>query len=64
MSKEPLRTKARSVTAYWAVHELNMEGAEAGRKLNPTQSAVSRAVRHGEDIVNETGLSIEGLRNA
>ena len=50
--------KAKSVAAYWAVKELGMAGAEVGKELSLTQSAVSRAVRRGEEIVRELGLSI------
>jgi hypothetical protein len=54
--KEPERVKARSVAAYWAVQELGLAGTEVGKELNLTQSAVSRSVRRGEEIVKELGL--------
>jgi REP-associated tyrosine transposase len=56
--------KARSVAAYWAVKELGMVGTEVGNELSLTQSAVSRAVRRGEEIVKELGLSIVDDGNA
>ena len=62
--KEPERVKARSVVAYWAVKELGMAGTEVGNELSLTQSAVSRAVRRGEEIVKELGLSILDEGNA
>lgn len=62
--KEPDRVRAKSVAAYWAVRELGMAGTEVGRELNLTQSAVSRAVRRGEEIVRELGISIVDGRNA
>ena len=49
--------KAKSVAAYWAVKELGMAGTEVGVEASLTQSAVSRAVRRGEEIVREFGLS-------
>lgn len=51
--KEPERVKAKSVAARWAVREAGMSETEAGKKLSLTQSAVSRAVRRGEDIVSQ-----------
>ena len=62
--KEPERVKAKSVAAYWAVKELGMAGTEVGNELSLTQSAVSRAVRRGEEIVRELGLSIVDGGNA
>lgn len=62
--KEPEREKATSVAAYWAVKELGMAGTEVGNALSLTQSAVSRAVRRGEEIVRELGLSIVDDGNA
>jgi putative transposase len=62
--KEPERVKAKSVVAYWAVRELSMPGTEVGKELGLTQSAISRAVRRGEGIVRETGISIVDDRNA
>ena len=62
--KEPLRVKAKSVAAYWAVKELGMAGTAVGKELGLTQSAVSRAVRRGEGIVRELGISIIKDRNA
>lgn len=62
--KEPKRVKARSVAAYWAVRELCMAGIEVGEELGLTQSAVSRAVQRGEDIVRELGISLIGDGNA
>lgn len=62
--KEPERVRARSVAAYWAVKELGLGGTEVGNELNLTQSAVSRAVRRGEEIVKELGLSFVDEGNA
>ncbi|MDY0040170.1 MAG: hypothetical protein RBS57_07635 [Desulforhabdus sp.] len=54
--KERKRVNAKSIAAYWAVRELGMAGTEVGRQLGLTQSAVSRSVRRGEDIVKELGI--------
>ena len=62
--KQPERVQARSVTAYWAVRTLSIEGTIVGRKLGLSQSGVSRAVRRGEKLVQDLDLSIEQTRNA
>lgn len=62
--KEPERVRAKSVAAYWAVKELGLVGTEVGSALNLTQSAVSRAVRRGEEIVKKLGLSLVDEGNA
>jgi hypothetical protein len=62
--KEPERVKAKSVAAYWAVRQLGMPGTEVGEELGLTQSALSRAVRRGEGIVRELGISLMENRNA
>ncbi|MBF0552802.1 MAG: transposase [Deltaproteobacteria bacterium] len=62
--KEPERVRAKSVAAYWAVKELGLAGTEVGNELCLTQSAVSRAVRRGEEIARELGLSIFENGNA
>ena len=59
-SKEPTRVRARSVAAYWAVKHLQMQGTEVGRCLSLTQSAVSRAVRRGEQIADEMEITLIG----
>ena len=59
-SKEPKRVRARSVAAYWAVKHLRMQGTEVGRSLSLTQSAVSRAVRRGEQIADEMVITLFG----
>jgi chromosomal replication initiation ATPase DnaA len=57
-SKEPARVKARSVAAYWAVKHSKMKGTEVGRRLSLIQSAVNRAVRRGEQIVDEMAMTL------
>lgn len=61
--KRPEHVKARSVLAYWAVHEIGMSATEVGLKLGLSQSATSRAVQRGRGLAEEPGLSLE-VRNA
>jgi len=56
--KQPLRVKARSVLCYWAVKELEMSGADVARKLNISNSAVSRSVERGEKIATDMKLKL------
>ena len=62
--KESERVRAKSIAACWAVRELGPTGTQAGNHLNLTQSAVGRAVRRGEEIVKELGLSLVNEGNA
>ena len=62
--KEPERVKAKSVAAYRAVKEPGMAGTAVGNELRLTQSAVTRAVLRGEEIVRELRLSIVDEGNA
>ena len=62
--KHPHRVKARSVLAYWAVHELGMSVTEVGLKLGLSQSAASRAVQRGRGIAEDSGLNLEIAKNA
>jgi putative transposase len=57
-SNQPLRVKARSLVCFWAVRELGMSGTKVGKFLKLTQSAVSRAVRRGEKLVEELNLTL------
>ncbi|MBC8419165.1 MAG: hypothetical protein H8E10_11270 [Desulfobacterales bacterium] len=62
--KQPHRVKARSVLAYWAVHELGMSVTDAGLKLGLSQSASSRAVQRGRGIAEASGVNLEITKNA
>lgn len=62
--KHPHRVKARSVLAYWAVHELGMSVTDVGLKLGLSQSAASRAVQRGRGIAEDSGLNLEIAKNA
>jgi len=50
--------------AYWAVRELGIPGSEVGKRLGLSQSAISRAVQRGEQLVSEHRLSLINDRNA
>ena len=62
--KQPERVTARSVLAYWAVRELGISGTNVGKRLHLSQSAVSRAVQRGEQLVSEHRLSLYDTRSA
>jgi REP element-mobilizing transposase RayT len=55
---QPLRVRAKSLVCFWAVRELRMSGTKVGKFLKLTQSAVSRAVRRGEKLVEEMNLTL------
>lgn len=60
--KQPLRVKARSVAAYWAVRELGIDGTTVGEKMGLSQSAISRAVLRGEKLILDLGFRIDDKR--
>jgi putative transposase len=62
--KHPHRVKARSVLAYWAVHELGMSVTEVGLELGISQSAASRSVQRGRGIAEEAALNLKIAQNA
>ncbi|MBC2695121.1 MAG: hypothetical protein HF982_07580 [Desulfobacteraceae bacterium] len=62
--KQPERVTARSVLAYWAVRELGISRTNVGKRLHLSQSAVSRAVQRGEQLVSEHRLFLSDTRNA
>ncbi len=53
------RVIARSVAAYWAVRELGIPGTKVGLQLGLSQSAVSRAVKRGEQLVVNAAFRFE-----
>jgi REP element-mobilizing transposase RayT len=57
-SKQPQRVKARSLLCYWAVKKLEVGGADLARRLQISQSAVSRAVARGEKIAAAMDLKL------
>ncbi len=56
--KQPQRVKARSLLCYWGVKELEMSGAGVARRLNISNSAVSRSVERGEKIATDMKLKL------
>jgi putative transposase len=62
--RQPDRVTARSVLAYWAVRELGMSVTSVGKQLSLSQSATSRAVERGEEIIAQRGLSLHNETNA
>jgi chromosomal replication initiation ATPase DnaA len=57
-SKQPQRVKARSLLCYWTVKKLEVGGADLARRLQISQSAVSRAVARGEKIAAAMDLKL------
>ncbi|RLC06227.1 MAG: transposase [Deltaproteobacteria bacterium] len=51
--KSPQTVKARSLLCFWMHRKLGITTVEIGRKLNISQSAVSRSSLRGEKIANE-----------
>jgi putative transposase len=62
--KQAYRVKARSVLAYWAVHELGMSVTDVGLKLGLSQPAAGRAVERGRCIAEESKFYLEIALNA
>jgi hypothetical protein len=56
--KRPVSVLARGVLCYWVVAELGMKGTDMARLLRIGQPAVSRSVRRGQKIVQETNLQL------
>ena len=76
--KQPDRVTARSVPAYWVVRELGISEVKndelrkrqahfigtVGKQLSLSQSATSRAVERGEQIIAQRWLSLHKEANA
>ncbi len=60
-TKQPQLVKARSLLCYWAIKELEMHGAEVARRLNVSNSTLSRSVTRGEKIA--TDMRLKRLEN-
>jgi REP element-mobilizing transposase RayT len=56
--KSPQTVKARSLLCFWAHRKLGMTTIEIGRKLNISQSAVSRSSMRGQTIERENGFEL------
>ncbi len=60
-SKIRRRVKARSLLCFWAARELGLTMTDLAKRLNLTVSAVSIAVRRGEQLALETGWQLKEL---
>jgi putative transposase len=58
--REKRRAEARGLLCYWAVRELGYKLTDLARKLGMSQPGVGYAVRRGERIARERGLTFEG----
>ncbi len=56
--KSPKTVKARSLLCFWAHRKLGMTTVEIGRKLNISQSAVSRSSMRGQKIESENQFEV------
>jgi putative transposase len=58
--KSPQTVKARSLLCFWAHRKLGMTTIEIGRRLNISQSAVSRSSMRGQQIEKENRFELIG----
>ena len=58
LGKSPKTVKARSLLCFWAHRKLGMTTIEIGKKLNLSQSAVSRSSIRGEKIARENRFEL------
>jgi putative transposase len=58
--KSPQTVKARSLLCFWAHRKLGMTTIEIGRRLNISQSAVSRSSMRGQQIEKENRSLLSG----
>jgi putative transposase len=56
--KSPQTVKARSLLCFWAHRKLGMTTIEIGRRLNMSQSAVSRSSMRGQQIERENRFEL------
>ncbi len=56
--KQPVKVKARSLFAYWAVRQLGYTMADLALRLHISQPAVSICAQRGERLSAENGFSI------
>ncbi len=57
--KQPVRVRARSVLAYWAIRDLGLTATEIGNYLGLSKSAVSRAANRGQKLIADQFLSLK-----
>ncbi|MBW2150823.1 MAG: transposase, partial [Deltaproteobacteria bacterium] len=56
--KSPKTVKARSLLCFWAHRKLGMTTIEIGKRLNISQSAVSRSSMRGQKIETENWFKL------
>jgi REP element-mobilizing transposase RayT len=56
--KQPQTVRARSLLCFWSNRELGMSTVEISRRLQISQSAVSRAARRGDQIAAQFGFNL------
>jgi len=56
--KSPPTVKARSLLCFWAHRKLGMTTIEIGKRLNISQSAVSRSSLRGQKIERENRFEL------
>jgi len=56
--KSPQTVNAKSLLCFWANRKLGMTTVEIGKKLNLSQSAVSRSSLRGEEIARENQFAL------
>lgn len=57
-TKKPHTVKARNLLCFWANRELGMSTVDISRRLQISQSAVSRAARRGEQLAAQFGFNL------
>ena len=63
--KTPLVVQARSLMCFWGTQKLGMTAGALAQRLGISQSGVSRAATHGEQLASEQGWQLIGMsRNA
>jgi len=60
-SKRPPIAEARSILSSIAVRQMRMKTTEVSEFLNVSQSAVSKLVLRGEEIIRKNGAIIDGI---
>jgi len=59
LGKSPQIVRARSLLCFWAHRKLGMTTVEIGRRLNISQSAVSRSSMRGQKIERENRFELK-----
>ena len=56
--KQPWRVRARDLVCFWSYRKLGMTTVDIARRLNMTQSAVTKASYRGERFIRENRLKL------